>query len=59
MLIGLQLAGAGGKEFNVDDAKSKNPRDVELVILKNRNGPTGGKTAFKYYAAFNYFVPVG
>ena len=58
VLIGLQLAGAGGKDFNVDDAKSKNPRDVELVILKNRNGPTGGKTAFKYYAAFNYFVPV-
>lgn len=58
VLIGLQLAGAGKKDFDVDDAKCKNPREVELVILKNRNGPTGGKIAFEYYAAFNYFMPL-
>lgn len=58
VLIGLQLVGAGSKDFNVDGAKSKRTRDVELVILKNRNGPTGGKIAFNYYAAFNYFMPV-
>lgn len=57
VLIGLQLAGAGKKDFDVDEAKRKNPREVELVILKNRNGPTGGKMTFEYYAAFNYFMP--
>lgn len=55
VLIGLQLAGAGEKSFDVDKAKRQNPRQVELVILKNREAPTGDKIAFKYYAMFNCF----
>lgn len=55
ILIGLQLAGAGGKDFDVNEAKRKDPREVELVILKNRNGRTGDKLCFSFYPLFNYF----
>ena len=55
VLIGLQLQGAGVKNFDVNTAKQKDPREVEAVILKNRNGATGGKILFEYYPKFNYF----
>jgi len=55
ILIGLQLAGAGKKEFDSNAEKKKNPRNIELVILKNRNGKTGDKIALDYYPLFNYF----
>lgn len=55
VLIGLQLAGAGKKDFDATAEKQKNPRTVELVILKNRNGKTGSKINFVYYPLFNYF----
>lgn len=56
VLIGLQLKGAGTNEFDPTEAKKKNPREVELVILKNRNGQTGAKVPFEFYPMFNYFV---
>lgn len=55
VLIGLQLKGAGEKTFDANEAKRKDPRDIELVILKNRNGRTGGKIDFSFYPLFNYF----
>lgn len=55
VLIGLQLRGVGTDGFNVNDAKAKNPREVELVVLKNRNGKTGITQDFSYYPMFNYF----
>ena len=55
VLLGLQLAGAGSKSFDVKKEKAKDPREVELVILKNRNGKTGDTVAFKYYPMFNLF----
>lgn len=55
VLIGLQLAGAGSKDFDATTEKTKDPREIELVILKNRNGRTGAKIAFRYYPLFNYF----
>lgn len=58
VLIGLQLKGAGTKGFDVDQAKQKAPREVELVILKNRNGATGKTVDFLYYPMFNYFKEV-
>lgn len=58
VLIGLQLRGAGGKDFNVDEAKSKDPRQIELKILKNRNGKTGVSVEFDYYPLFNCFMEV-
>ena len=55
VVLGLQLAGAGEKSFKATEAKAKNPREVELVVLKNRNGRTGDKIIYKYYPLFNYF----
>ena len=59
VLLGMQLEGVGNKDFDVEKAKSENPRKVELVILKNRNGKTGGKVFFDYYAMFNYYAQGG
>ena len=59
VLMGLQLMGAGEKDFDVDTAKSKDPREVEAIILKNRNGRTGGKIGYNFYAMFNYFSETG
>lgn len=58
IIWGLQLKGVGKKDFDVNTAKNKNPREIELVILKNRNGATGGKIDFNYYPMFNYFEEV-
>lgn len=55
VLLGMQLEGVGTSEFDVDKAKDKNPREVELVVLKNRNGKSGNKVGFNYYPMFNYF----
>lgn len=56
ILIGLQLKGAGDKDFDPTEAKKKNPREIELVILKNRNGQTGTKIPLEFYPLFNYFT---
>lgn len=56
VLIGLQLQGAGERDFDENQEKLKNPREIELVVLKNRNGTTGATIGYKYYPMFNYFV---
>ena len=55
IVIGLQLKGAGEKNFDPTAEKKKNPRQVELVVLKNRQGRVGDKVCFEYYPMFNYF----
>lgn len=55
VLIGLQLEGAGDDNFDATAAKRKNPRDIELVVLKNRNGRVGDKIKYQYYSMFNFF----
>lgn len=39
----------------ITNCKAKEIRPIEAVILKNRNGATGSKVQFNYYALFNYF----
>ena len=56
VLIGLQFLGVGGKDFKIDEERKKIPRQVELKILKNRNGKVGGKILFEYYPQYNYFL---
>lgn len=58
VLIGLQLQGADGKAFDSDKAIKKNPRAIELVILKNRQGQIGERVSFNYYPLFNYFEEI-
>jgi replicative DNA helicase len=55
VLMGMQLSGAGEKGFDVNKAKLKYPRRVEIVILKNRNGVPYGKVGYHYYAKYSYF----
>ena len=38
------------------ECKSSNVRDLELVILKNRNGQTEGKIEFTHHAPYNNFA---
>jgi replicative DNA helicase len=54
-VIGLQLKGTGTSGFNVDVAKKKYPRDVELKILKQRYGQVGQKIEYKFYTIYNFF----
>ncbi len=61
VLIGLQVQGAGGKLTpqdnlkKIEECKEHAIRNVELKILKNRNGQTGGKIGLRYYSLFNCF----
>lgn len=55
VLMGLQPEGIGMDGFDMNEAKAANPRKLELVILKNRNGRTGLTIGFSYYPAFNFF----
>jgi replicative DNA helicase len=64
VLIGLQLECVNDFEGKtkpeerkaaINAAKRANPRKVELVILKNRNGETGKTIAYNYYPMFNHF----
>lgn len=59
VLIGLQFHGAGGEKFNIKAEKAQNPRNIELFVLKNRNGATNkDPLTFKFYPLFNYFEDV-
>ena len=55
VLIGLQFVGAGDSGFDIDDAKRKNPRQIEAIILKHRNGRTGDRLRFSFFPAYNFF----
>lgn len=56
VLIGLQLKGAGEKDFDISAAKAKDPREVEFIVIKNRNGKISGQgVQLNYYPAFNCF----
>lgn len=55
VLIGLHFKGAGQKGFDLDEAYNNDPREVELKILKNREGKPGQRIPFKFYPKFNYF----
>lgn len=54
-LIGLQLKGVGDRDFDVNEAKAKHPREVELVVIKQRYGRCGDLIDYLYSATYNYF----
>lgn len=62
VLLGLQFKGAGEKGFDneaVNEAFSKDPREIELKVLKHRNGDRPkGAFLYEYYPKFNYFREV-
>lgn len=68
LVIGLQLRCLEEELFNsaaqtkikekrerIREAKAEDPREVQAVILKNRNGRTGDTIDLKYYPMFNLF----
>lgn len=55
VLFGLQYTGAGEKSFDAEAAATKDPREIEIVILKNRNGRKGDVIKLEYYPMFNFF----
>lgn len=54
VLLGLQLKGVGTRDFDINGAKQKIPRELEVVLLKNRNGIPYSKISMKYDPRFNY-----
>jgi replicative DNA helicase len=42
----------------INEAKNKNPREVELVVLKNRFGKPYEKIPFEYYPQYDFFKEV-
>src|SRR5699024_5372941 len=63
LVLGLQFSAfsdnsVDNKEIDFDEEKEKEPRKVELKILKNRNGETGKSVHFEYHAKYNMYVEV-
>lgn len=58
VLIGLQLKGAGDKGADIKALMNREPRQVELHILKNRSGRANKYIDLEYYPKFNYFEQV-
>lgn len=68
VVIGLQPEGMksgsrkndeNANKAQVFDCKAKNSRQLEAVILKNRNGQTHTKAKYTYDARFNHFREMG
>lgn len=55
VLMGLQARGAGSRSFNLDEEKRKDPRELELKIIKNRTAALGDPVPLRYYPAFSCF----
>ena len=55
VVIGLSFEGLGTEEFDIDKARRKNPRDIVLKVIKNRNGEAGQMLNFSFNAAYNFF----
>ncbi len=45
----------GKAEKTIRQMKGKSERDMEIVVLKNRNGKIGEELSFQYYAMFHHF----
>ena len=64
VMLGLQYKGEdtekkGANKFNLAKAKASYPRQLELVIVKNRNGESGKKVGFRYQSNYWNFEEIG
>ncbi len=55
VLLGIQLAGVGQGHFDMEKEKHKEIRNVEIKVLKVKEGESGATIPMDYYARFNYF----
>lgn len=60
VVIGLQFKGIGTKSFNLIDAKSKLPINLELIMLKQRNSYNKyiPKMDLNFYSNYGYFEEI-
>lgn len=57
LLLGLHFTKANESSgLDLTPLKNEFPRDVELVVLKQRYGNSGGRVRFLYYAPFDCFL---
>ena len=54
-LIGLQYSGMD-RDVDLENLKRKDPRDITVKILKNRNGRSGTEIKLSYYPKYNFFI---
>lgn len=59
VLLGLQYKGVGTVDFKEVDAANADPREIELVILKNRYAAPFKKIEFEFVPMFNSFTETG
>lgn len=60
VLIGLQFKGVReDPNFNFEAARKQDPREIEAIILKNRNGATGDILNYDYYPKYNFYMATG
>ena len=56
VLMAMTFAGIGQEGFDPEAARLQNPREIEIYLLKQRQGPTGLRLKYRYYPRYNYFV---
>lgn len=56
VLLGMQLTGAGEPRFDMNLAKLRSPRNLEVVLLKNRAGEPYAVLPLRYHAKFSLFT---
>lgn len=68
VVLGLQLEVLNNELFDkqnrmkekrekINEARAENPRQIELVCLKNRNGKPFFKCNFTYWASYDFYEP--
>lgn len=58
IVLGMQLKGVGESGFDVNEAKLKTPREIEVVILKGRASAAGSKIEYRFNSKYNYFEEI-
>lgn len=57
-ILALQMSGIGSKGYDDLKARSADPRLVDLIVLKQRNGAVGITIPFQYHCRYNHFVEI-
>lgn len=58
VLLGLEYSGVDFSGFDIDKAMAKNPREINLKVIKNRNWKSGNKIRYLFYSEFNFFEEI-
>jgi len=56
LLLGLQFQACHEKNMDLNAEKDKDPREVELTVLKQRYGSSGNLVGLRYYPAYDCFL---